>query len=110
MPLFRVQLRGENFLLNLTGEPELLGFEVTHFIKAEDEEQARRVGLIQVRKDRRLSSALLNPPENPTRLRCVGIKKVWWRRASIDGRYSFHRMEPVEGTADVRITPSAAEG
>jgi hypothetical protein len=108
VPLFRVQLRGENFLLNFTGEPELLGFEVTHFIKAAEEE-ARRVGLIQVRKDRRLSSALLNPPQNPTRLRCIGIKQVWWRRASIDGRYTFHRMEPVEGTADVRITP-AAEG
>lgn len=94
MRLYKVLLRGENFLLNLTGEPALLGFRVAHYVKAAGEAEATRIAMILVRKNQHLTQALLNPPENPTRLVCESVQRVWWRRAKEDGRYSYWTMEP----------------
>lgn len=97
MRLYKVLLRGENFLLNLTGEPELLGFTVAHFVKAASEEEATRIAMILVRKNQHLTQALLNTPENPTRLTCESVQRVWWRRTRQDGRYSYWSMDaPLE--------------
>lgn len=93
MRWYEFALRGENFLLNLTGEPELLGFRVIHYVKAASEEEAVRIAMIQVRKNRHLSSALLNTPENPTRLIRESVRRVWWRRSGRDGRYSYWSMD-----------------
>jgi hypothetical protein len=89
MPLYRVVLRGENFLLNLTGEPELLAFRVAHYVRATCEEEARRIAIIVTRKSQHLQGRLLNTPDNPTRLACETIKRVWWRSSRQDGRYTF---------------------
>lgn len=104
MSLYRVVSRGENFLLNLTGEPELLGFRVVHYVKAGSEEEAARTAAILIRKDRRLNGALLNTPQNPNRLECESVKRVWWRRGAKHGRFDFWSMEPGEAGA-----PSAAD-
>ena len=48
MRWYEVALRGENFLLNLTGEPELLGFRVIHYVKAASEEEAVRCARIGI--------------------------------------------------------------
>lgn len=93
MALYRVQLRGENFLLNLTGEVELLGFDVTHYVKADTQAEAIHVATILVRKNQSLSKALQNTPENPTRISCESIRRVWWRRARQDGKYSYWTMD-----------------
>lgn len=108
MSLFKVVLRGENFLLNLTGEPELLGFRVTHYVKAGDEAEAEHIATILVRKNQHLSRALLNPPENPTRLECESVKRVWWRRSNQDGRYTYWHMESSAADSDA-ASGSAAE-
>lgn len=94
MPLFRVVIRGENYLVNLTGEPQLLGFHVTHYVKSEDEGTAGTIARIRTRQDRHLHESLLNPPENPSRLECASVKKVWWRRGRENGRYQFWEMSP----------------
>jgi hypothetical protein len=96
MPLYRVVSRGENFLLNLTGEPEVLGFRAIHYVKAASEEEAQRTAAILIRKDRRINSALMNTPQNPNRLQCESVKRAWWRRPSRDGRIDFWSMEPDE--------------
>jgi len=106
MPLYRVILRGENFLLNFTGEPEVLGFHATHYVKAGSEEEATRTAAILTRKDRRLANAQLNTPQNPNRLECESVKKVWWRRSGRDGRLNFWSMEP----ADDGAAATAARG
>lgn len=93
MPLYRVLLRGENFLVNLTGEPELLGFHATHYVNAATEAEAQRVAAILIRKNQYLNGALLNTPANPTRLICESVKRVWWRRASKDGLYRYWRID-----------------
>lgn len=93
MALYRVQLRGENFLLNLTGDPELLGFTVTHYVSAADEAEASKIALILVRKSQHLQATQMNTLENPNRLRVESVKRVWWRRRRRDGRYHFWHME-----------------
>lgn len=99
MPLYRVVSRGENFLLNFTGEPELLGFRATHYVKADSEEDAMRTAAILVRKDSRLNRSVMNPRQNPNRLECESIQRVWWRRANQHGRIHFWSMEPETGPA-----------
>lgn len=99
MRLYKVLLRGENFLLNLMGEPELLGFRVTHYVKAASEEEAVHVAMILVRKNQHLTQALLNSPENPTRLIGESVQRVWWRRRKQDGHYSYWSMDaPLEAS------------
>ena len=65
MALYEVTLRGDNFLMNFTGEPELVGFRVTHYVKADDPDAAQRIAAIHVRKDRRINDSLLNTRDNP---------------------------------------------
>lgn len=93
MALFRVLLRGENYLLNLSGDPHRYGFRVTHFVRAESAEEAQRVASIQVRKSQHLNKTLVNTAENPPQLTCVEVRRVWFRRARDDGRFSFWRMD-----------------
>lgn len=103
MPLFKVMLRGENFLVNLTGEPELLEFDVTHYVKAGDEADARRIATILTRQNQHIHGALLNTTANPTRLTCLSVKRVWWSSKRNNGRYVFrpynggHSMAALDG-------------
>jgi hypothetical protein len=99
MPLYRVQLRGENFLLNLTGEPELLGFRVVHYVRAEDEAEAQRTAVILTRQNRELHDRLQNIPANPSRLECETVTRAWWRRSRQDGQYRFWPMERSDASA-----------
>jgi hypothetical protein len=100
MPKYRVQLRGENFFLNLTGEPDLLGFRVVHYVSANSEAEAERIAIIHTRQNRQLHEHLQNIPQNPSRLTCESIRRVWWRRSARDGRYQFWVMEQSD-TAEV---------
>lgn len=112
MPLYKVVLRGENFLVNLTGEPELIGFDVTHYVKAADEYEARRIAIIKTRQNQHLHRALLNTPTNPTRLVCLKCTRVWWPFRRDDGRYTFraevarpHESIDAESSADSAQEP-----
>lgn len=96
MRLYRVLLRGENFLLNFTGDPELLGFHVTHYVRARDETDAQRIATILVRKNQQLNTALTNTREKVSRLECEAVKRVWWPRSSKNGRYDFWPMDEGE--------------
>ncbi|WP_147305193.1 hypothetical protein [Alkalilimnicola ehrlichii] len=91
--MYRVLLRGENFLVNLTGEPELLGFHVTHFVKAAAEEEAQQIAIIRTRKDPYLTGVLMNTRENPTRLEAEAIDRVYWPFWRKSGRYTFWEMK-----------------
>lgn len=106
MPLYKVVMRGENFLMNLTGEPELLGFHVTYFVKAGEETEAQRIAAIKVRKNRHLSGALLNTRQNPNRLACESSRRVWFRRTGQDGRYDFWPMDATDDLSRASSGPA----
>jgi len=105
MSLYRVKLRGENFLVNMTGEPELLGFDVTHFVDANSEEEACRIATILVRKNRQLHDHLLNPPQNPSRIACESAKRVWWQLFRKNGHYQFWPADAPEDPAPPTDSP-----
>ena len=54
MKLFRCFIRGENFQLQLEGQPELLGFHTARFVRAETPEQAELIALEMLRADPKL--------------------------------------------------------
>ncbi len=93
MPLFRVKIRGENFLLNLGGEPQMLGFDVVHFVEAATPDEASQKAVIRTRQSRHLRENQLSLPNNPSTLNCVAVDSVWWRRRRQDGRYEFWPAE-----------------
>jgi hypothetical protein len=51
MGRYQVQLRGENFLLNIDGEHGKFGFTVTRIIKANDPEEAKRTAIIRIHQE-----------------------------------------------------------
>ena len=46
MKKFRVFVRGENFLINLDGVNQKLGFYTTRYVEAEDEEAAESAVMV----------------------------------------------------------------
>jgi hypothetical protein len=62
---YRVMLRGENFLINLDGQPTRVGFYTTRFVKAKDPVDAENTAVDLVRADKKLSSCVLNGRDDP---------------------------------------------
>lgn len=66
MPRFRVQLRGDNFLLDLDGEHAKFGLRATRIIKAETEQEAVKIAIIrlhqQINKSNQLVKDTLDAP------------------------------------------------
>lgn len=109
MHWYRVRLRGENFLLNLTGEPELLAFRVTYYVKAGGEQEAERMATILMRQEPRLRDHTLNIQQNPTRVVCESVKRTLWKHSRQHGCYNFWQLDvdmaetPVEVEAEASI-------
>jgi hypothetical protein len=69
-------------------------------VPAATEQQAERTAIILTRQNRELHDRMYNIPENPSRLTCESIRRVWWRRSRQDGQYQFWNMErPSTGEA-----------
>ena len=66
MKRYRVQLRGENFLLDLDGDNGKFGFKTTRVIKANSCDEAKRIALILIHHDLNQSSHIIkNTPDAP---------------------------------------------
>lgn len=66
MPRFRVQMRGENFLLDLDGEHAKFGLQATRIVKASTQQEAERIALIRMHQEINQSSHLVkNTPDAP---------------------------------------------
>lgn len=57
---YKVLVRGENFLLNVDGKNQKLGFYTTRFLEAQNEEGAEEMAIALVRDDPKLRSGVLN--------------------------------------------------
>ena len=57
---YRVLVRGENFLLNLDGKNQKLGFYTTRFVEAPNEEEAEERAFAMLRNDPKLQKGVLN--------------------------------------------------
>jgi hypothetical protein len=76
MKRFRVELRGENFLLNRDGEPRRFGFTLTRHLRAVDEAMAQKVATIMARQLPSLQHGLSNQSGDPPRILLQQIREV----------------------------------
>jgi hypothetical protein len=60
MKKYKVLVRGENFLINLEGEDQKLGFYTTAFVEGQDEEQAEQRAMALLRNDKEFRWSVLN--------------------------------------------------
>ena len=51
MPWFRCFIHGENFVVDVDGKHEVMGFYTTRYIEAADENEAEMLSLAKLRKD-----------------------------------------------------------
>jgi hypothetical protein len=66
MARFLVQLRGENYLLNLDGEHSKVGFNAKRAVKAQSREEAERIAIIQAHQQlNQTEQVVKNIPDSP---------------------------------------------
>lgn len=96
MTRFEIRLQGENYLLNIDGEPQRFGFFTTRLVRAESPEQAVKIAIIKVHQDAYLQSSVINEGQNRPSLRLVEVRKIgffrYLRRKSAKG-FSFYEEE-----------------
>lgn len=76
MKRFLVELRGENFLLNLDGEPRKFGFQLSRYLRAVDVVLAEKIAAIQARQIPVLKQRVGNNPEDPPRIVLQQIREI----------------------------------
>jgi hypothetical protein len=60
MKKYKTLIRGENFLINVDGKKQQLGFYTTVLVEAKDEEDAEQRSIRQLRDDPKLRESTLN--------------------------------------------------
>ena len=60
MQKFKIQLHGQNFLLNFDGEHKKFGFHATRYVAAENRQKAERIAIIQIHQYHAIRDALAN--------------------------------------------------
>jgi hypothetical protein len=73
MPLFKIRLAGDNFLIRLEGDPGKFGFFTTRFVDAADEAAAATRGLSAVWDEVLGKVELLNAAGDDPR---IGVERV----------------------------------
>lgn len=76
MKRYKVQLRGENFLLNFTGEPRKFGFQATKYLKAETPEAAEKMAIIMIRQTPELRDTIMTERNDRPRVLLESIREI----------------------------------
>ena len=76
MKRYKVKLHGENFLLNLDGEPKKFGFYDTKFVKAENPQEAEKIAIILIHQNPNIRDTVLNEKTDRPTINLEEIKKV----------------------------------
>ncbi len=89
MKRFKVQLHGENFLLNLDGVLKKYGFYATRFIKAKDSQVAEKIAIILTHQNPNLKGTVLTenaerPQINLKEIKEVGFLKFFIKKSKAD--------------------------
>jgi hypothetical protein len=89
MKRFEVKLHGKNFLLNLDGEPQKLGFYATRYVKAKNPEEAEKIAIILTHHNPNLRKTLLNknddrPKINSEKIKQIGFLKFLSKKSTTD--------------------------
>jgi hypothetical protein len=75
MPHYRIELEGQNFLMSMEEASVRVGFFVTRFVEAAKPSEAETNALQVLRQERSLS-ALLNAPDDPPMVYVNAVEPV----------------------------------
>ena len=100
MQKFKVQLHGQNFLLNFDGEHKKFGFHATRFVMADNQQDAERIAIIQIHQYHAIRDALANegtdsPVVTATETHPVTFFKSLFHKST--GTFSFYPEENEQG-------------
>lgn len=95
MNIYRVLLRGENFLVALDGKAQKLGFYATRSVRAQDSGGAERLAVDLIREDHQLG-AVLNQPSDPPKIFAEEIDRVLHASGDAASGFTFFPEEPEE--------------
>ena len=73
---YRVFLKGQNFLIEVNGQPKRLGFFTTRFVQAKNREGAELLAVDLIQSDTRLRDSVLNERSDPPRIFAEEIEVV----------------------------------
>ena len=76
MKNYQVFVRGENFLINLYGVNQKMGFYTTRFVEAENEEAAEYAAMDMLRGDPKLVKGVLNEGSDPPMMYAEEIEEL----------------------------------
>ena len=69
-------LEGQNFLLEVEGTIQKLGFYVTRFVEAENQEEAELLAVQQIREDEKLTRNVRNIETDPPMIYLESIDEL----------------------------------
>lgn len=76
MKRYKVQLKGENFLLDFTGEPRKFGFSATRYLRAGNPQDAEKMATIMIRQTPELRDTVLTEKTDRPRIVLESIREV----------------------------------
>ncbi|HET6891788.1 MAG TPA: hypothetical protein VFH31_11850, partial [Pyrinomonadaceae bacterium] len=76
MKKYKVFVRGDNFLINLDGVNQKMGFYTTRFVEAQNEEAAEYAVMNMLRSDPKLVKGVLNEGSDPPMMYAEEIEEL----------------------------------
>lgn len=76
MKRYKIQLKGENFLLNFTGEPRKFGFRATKYLKAKSPEDAEKMAIIMIRQTSDLRDAVTSEQSDRPKIILESLREI----------------------------------
>jgi len=97
MKRFVVTLQGENFLIDVNGEPRKIGFKAIRFVWANDPQHAEKIAVILIHKSPEIRGMVENSKSDPPRIHVVNIaQETFWRffRLKRKDSIEFYEEDP----------------
>ena len=76
MKKYKVMIEGRNFLINVDGKNQKLGFYTTRWVEANNEHDAERFAIEIIRNDPKLNSNTLNKKTDPPLMHASEVKDI----------------------------------
>ena len=100
MQKFKVQLHGQNFLLNFDGEHKKFGFHATRYVSAASRSEAERIAIIMIHQYHAIRDALANegtdsPVVTATETRTINVFQSLFFRST--DTFKFYPEENEQG-------------
>jgi len=76
MKRYKIQLKGENFLLNFTGDPRKFSFQATKYLRARSPEDAEKMAIIMIRQTPELRDAVITEKSDRPKIILESLREI----------------------------------